>query len=245
MSRPPRSSGVSDRSRRPSCTANPLEMADRHVLYKMAVRKPGRSGRNDGLVHGQAPKRSAGQLLSRPPVASRRFGRPGLLVIRRPGTPLRPAPARDRRCAPPCSGPDGLVRPDRELLPAHPGPGRPRAGARTWGIDHRFVSVRVVGHTADAIRLEFRLPGADTNPYLTLAGLVASIVDGLDNEIDPRSAHGRQPVTTSLPATSHKTWARRRIDSRPAHGADRCSAMTWWSTMPRCLDSSGSSSSTS
>ncbi len=56
---------------------------------------------------------------------------------------------------------------------------------QTWGIDHRFVSVRVVGHTPDSLRLEFRLPGADTNPYLALAALLASVADGLDRRIDP------------------------------------------------------------
>jgi glutamine synthetase len=36
-----------------------------------------------------------------------------------------------------------------------------------------------------ATRLEFRLPGADVNPYLALAGLLASLRDGIDNRLDP------------------------------------------------------------
>ena len=56
---------------------------------------------------------------------------------------------------------------------------------RTWGIDNRSVSARVVGHSAGARRFEFRLPGADTNPYLTLSGLFASLTDGLANQIEP------------------------------------------------------------
>ncbi|MGN6503814.1 MAG: glutamine synthetase family protein, partial [Pseudolysinimonas sp.] len=50
---------------------------------------------------------------------------------------------------------------------------------RTWGIDNRSVSARVVGHSASARRFEFRLPGADTNPYLTLSGILASVTDGV------------------------------------------------------------------
>lgn len=56
---------------------------------------------------------------------------------------------------------------------------------RTWGIDNRSVSARVVGHSATARRFEFRLPGADTNPYLTLAGLLASITDGIAQKATP------------------------------------------------------------
>ncbi|MCB0995564.1 MAG: glutamine synthetase [Acidimicrobiales bacterium] len=56
---------------------------------------------------------------------------------------------------------------------------------QTWGVDHRFVSVRVVGHAPRSLRLEFRLPGADTNPYLTLAGVLASVIDGIDARTQP------------------------------------------------------------
>ena len=56
---------------------------------------------------------------------------------------------------------------------------------QTWGIDHRFTSARVVGHTPGSIRMEFRLAGADANPYLVLAGLIASIVDGIERQLDP------------------------------------------------------------
>ena len=56
---------------------------------------------------------------------------------------------------------------------------------RTWGIDHRFTTVRVIGHTPDAIRFEFRQPGADANPYLVLAATLASVRLGLADRIDP------------------------------------------------------------
>ncbi|GAA3877081.1 glutamine synthetase family protein [Leifsonia kafniensis] len=56
---------------------------------------------------------------------------------------------------------------------------------RTWGLDNRSVSVRVVGHKPQHMRFEFRLPGADTNPYLTLTGLLASARDGLERELTP------------------------------------------------------------
>ena len=60
----------------------------------------------------------------------------------------------------------------------------------TWGIDHRFCSVRVVGHRPEDLRMEFRLPGADANPYLVLAALLASVREGLAAGTDPG-----EPVT--------------------------------------------------
>jgi glutamine synthetase len=56
---------------------------------------------------------------------------------------------------------------------------------RTWGLDNRTTSVRVVGSRPRDLRLEFRLPGADTNPYLTLAGLLASARQGMAKAVTP------------------------------------------------------------
>ena len=51
-----------------------------------------------------------------------------------------------------------------------------------WGRDNRTCAVRVVGH-GDALRLELRVPGADVNPYLALAAMIASGLHGLDGEL--------------------------------------------------------------
>jgi glutamine synthetase len=48
----------------------------------------------------------------------------------------------------------------------------------TWGFDNRTVTCRVVGGTPASLRVEFRVPGADCNPYLAIAGLLASVQDG-------------------------------------------------------------------
>ena len=64
--------------------------------------------------------------------------------------------------------------------------GKDAAGwGRTWGHDHRFTTVRVIGRTPQSIRLEFRQPGADANPYLVLAATLASVRLGMANRIDP------------------------------------------------------------
>ena len=55
----------------------------------------------------------------------------------------------------------------------------------TWGFDNRTVTTRVLAGAPAATRLEFRLPGADVNPYLALAGLLASVGDGIEQQTDP------------------------------------------------------------
>ena len=49
----------------------------------------------------------------------------------------------------------------------------------SWGVDNRSVLVRLV-HARDLARLEFRLPGADANPYLSFAALLAAGIEGMD-----------------------------------------------------------------
>jgi glutamine synthetase len=56
---------------------------------------------------------------------------------------------------------------------------------RSWGFDSRMVSCRVLVEGAESTRLEWRVPGADVNPYLAIAALLASAADGLANGTDP------------------------------------------------------------
>lgn len=51
-----------------------------------------------------------------------------------------------------------------------------------WGLDNRTCAVRLVGQGA-AARLENRLPGADVNPYLALAAMLAGGLKGIEEEL--------------------------------------------------------------
>jgi len=51
--------------------------------------------------------------------------------------------------------------------------------AVAWGTDNRTCSLRVVGHGA-AKRVECRLGGADLNPYLGIAAMIAGGLHGID-----------------------------------------------------------------
>lgn len=55
----------------------------------------------------------------------------------------------------------------------------------SWGYENRTTCFRIVGHDAGSLRVENRLPGADTNPYLTVAATIAAGVAGILEEIEP------------------------------------------------------------
>ena len=51
-----------------------------------------------------------------------------------------------------------------------------------WGSDNRTCAVRLVGQGAGA-RMENRIPGADVNPYLALAAMLAGGLHGIENDL--------------------------------------------------------------
>jgi len=56
----------------------------------------------------------------------------------------------------------------------------------SWGLDNRSAAVRVIrSNDAGKCRIECRRPGADANPYLALAALVASAADGIARGAEP------------------------------------------------------------
>ncbi|WP_053816514.1 glutamine synthetase family protein [Pseudomonas paraeruginosa] len=57
--------------------------------------------------------------------------------------------------------------------------------APSWGLDNRTVALRVPTGSPDAVRLEHRVAGADANPYLLLAAVLAGVHHGLSNKVEP------------------------------------------------------------
>jgi len=53
----------------------------------------------------------------------------------------------------------------------------------TWGIDNRTVALRALPCNAKATRLETRVVGSDTNPYLALAACLAAGLYGVKNKM--------------------------------------------------------------
>jgi glutamine synthetase len=54
----------------------------------------------------------------------------------------------------------------------------------SWGRDNRTCGFRIVGH-GQSRRVECRIPGADANPYLSFAALLAAGLDGIEKGTDP------------------------------------------------------------
>lgn len=54
-----------------------------------------------------------------------------------------------------------------------------------WGIENRSSAFRVVGHDAGSLRVENRLPGADSNAHLTVAATLAAGMAGIEQRIEP------------------------------------------------------------
>jgi glutamine synthetase len=69
-----------------------------------------------------------------------------------------------------------------------------------WAYDNRTVGFRVVGE-GNSFRLENRMPGADANPYLAFAGMIAAGLAGVKENLDCGELYeGNAYVDDKLPA---------------------------------------------
>ncbi|MDD1012859.1 glutamine synthetase family protein [Pseudomonas rubra] len=94
--------------------------------------------------------------------------------------------------------------------------------APTWGVDNRTVSLRVPGGPANSRHIEHRICGADANPYLAAAAILASLHHGIRQQLDPGApvqGNGYAQATellptdwlTSLTALERSSWAREAL----------------------------------
>ena len=94
--------------------------------------------------------------------------------------------------------------------------------AKNWGVNNRTVSLRVPGGPAFSRHIEHRICGADANPYLAAAAVLAGIHLGIRKQIDPGppiEGNGYAQATEFLPtdwlsalrALEHSKWAREAL----------------------------------
>jgi glutamine synthetase len=73
-----------------------------------------------------------------------------------------------------------------------------------WATDNRTTGFRVVGH-GNGYRPENRMPGADANPYLAFAAMLAAGLAGIDENLDCGPAYGGNayldPTLARLPSS--------------------------------------------
>lgn len=71
-----------------------------------------------------------------------------------------------------------------------------------WAIDNRSVPIRVTGGPPETRHLEQRVAGADVNPYLGLAVVIAGMLEGIERRLTPSPpivGNGYAQVPPSLP----------------------------------------------
>lgn len=88
--------------------------------------------------------------------------------------------------------------------------------AVAWGRDNRTCPLRVVGH-GPGRRFENRAGGADLNPYLALAAIIAAGLHGLDNDLElPPALEGNAYADPDLPRVPSTLRHARELFSQSA-----------------------------
>ena len=75
--------------------------------------------------------------------------------------------------------------------------------APSWGWNNRTVALRIPPGTGSARRIEHRVAGSDANPYLVVAAMLAGVLQGLEQRLDPGppvvgNAYAQSPVALPL-----------------------------------------------
>ncbi len=164
--------------------ADALDMCDRHTIFKLAVKDV---AARHGLSATFMPKPNAGEVGSSCHVH---------LSVRddQGGHPFFDHDADDHMSASMRHAIGGVLAHAGELMawyaPTINSYRRTNSSdfaghGATWAFDNRTVSCRVLGTGASSMRLAWHVPGADVNPYLAVAGVIASIRDGIAHAIDP------------------------------------------------------------
>jgi glutamine synthetase len=77
----------------------------------------------------------------------------------------------------------------------------------SWGYDNRTCALRILG-AGETGRIECRIPGADAQPHLAAAALIAAIAHGIERGLKLTD----EPVTASAYQDAHATMLPRTLD---------------------------------
>jgi glutamine synthetase len=186
--------------------AEALEMADRHVLYKLAAKDIAAAAGCAITFMAKLDAKLAGSSLHVHTSLVDGHGRSAFAGDEPlPGTPATSAP-RFRHWL------GGLLAHAHELgwffAPNVNSYKRYQAGTFAptgiaWSWDNRTSGFRGVG-SGPSLRVECRIPGGDANPYLAYAALLAAGLDGIEREIEPGPAfEGDVYAAEGLPRVPH------------------------------------------
>ena len=86
-------------------------------------------------------------------------------------------------------------------------PGAHAPTAALWGYENRTTAIRVPGGSPVARRIEHRVAGGDTNPYLILAAILGAALIGIEDALQPpQPIKGNAYDTVSAPSLA-RDWA--------------------------------------
>lgn len=204
--------------------ADPLEMADRHTIYKHRAKEIAFEKRVSVTYMAKYDAKSAGSSFHLHSSLWDRFGRRNLLW-----DPKALGPSRTFRHA--LAGQMALAR-DFSLFFAPTVNSYKRYQAATfaptriaWGRDNRTCGFRIVGE-GPSFRVENRIPGADANPYLAFAATIAAVLHGIERKLSPPSEfHGNAYKAEGVPEVPKSLaeatgWWRGSQAARDAFGAE-------------------------
>lgn len=80
----------------------------------------------------------------------------------------------------------------------------------TWGYENRTVAIRIPDGPDSARRIEHRVAGADSNPYLVLTALLGAALDGIAHDSSPpppATGNAYESDTERLPASWEQALA--------------------------------------
>lgn len=75
-----------------------------------------------------------------------------------------------------------------------------------WGFNNRTVALRIPPANGDATRIEHRVAGADANPYLVMASILAGLLYGIANKCDPGAHAEGNAEEIEAPSTLPIAW---------------------------------------
>jgi glutamine synthetase len=106
-----------------------------------------------------------------------------------------------------CAITNPLVNSYKRLVPGYEAPTN-----IAWSEKNRSPLVRVPAARGVATRIELRMPDPSCNPYLALAVMLRSGIDGIDKKTDPGP-----PVNKNIFEMSHRERRHLRIDELPGN----------------------------
>lgn len=78
--------------------------------------------------------------------------------------------------------------------------------APQWGFNNRTVALRIPAGNGPATRIEHRVAGADANPYLVVAAILAGIEHGIATKADPGPHAEGDAEEIDAPVTLPTVW---------------------------------------